>query len=169
MNLIGAALIMLGCTVAGIIKARSLSETDKTYGALISALSLMKSEISSRAAPLDEVLRIIGNTANGEVGRFVLTVSSDFPKLGEESFCDIWSKAAQSSLQSVSQRSLSAVKTLGSSLGRYDSAMQCEMLDRCINELSAEQNALRKTLCANKRMYIGIGGLVGLIIAIVLI
>ena len=47
MNLIGAALIMLGCTVAGIIKARSLSETDKTYGALISALSLMKSEISS--------------------------------------------------------------------------------------------------------------------------
>mgnify|MGYP000201809756 CR=1 FL=1 len=59
--------------------------------------------------------------------------------------------------------------TIGSSLGRYDSAMQCEMLDRCINELSAEQNALRKTLCANKRMYIGIGGSVGLIIAIVLI
>ena len=32
MNLIGAMLIMLSCTAAGIMKARSLSELDKTYG-----------------------------------------------------------------------------------------------------------------------------------------
>ena len=34
MNLIGAMLIMLSCTAAGLMKARSLSELDKTYGTL---------------------------------------------------------------------------------------------------------------------------------------
>lgn len=46
MNLIGAMLIMLGCAAAGIMKAHGLGELDKTYSSLISALMLMKSEIS---------------------------------------------------------------------------------------------------------------------------
>ena len=45
MNLIGAMLIMLSCTAAGIMKARSLSELDKTYGTLIAMLTLIKNEI----------------------------------------------------------------------------------------------------------------------------
>lgn len=58
---------------------------------------------------------------------------------------------------------------LGGSLGKYESAMQCAAIGRCIDELSAEQKSLRETLGTNKRMYIGIGGAAGLIIAIVLI
>ena len=56
MNMIGAMLIMLSCTATGIMKARSLSELDKTYGALIAALTLIKSEIATLSPPLDEVL-----------------------------------------------------------------------------------------------------------------
>ena len=47
--------------------------------------------------------------------------------------------------------------------------MQCTAIDHCINEISLEQQTLRFSLGANKRMYIGIGGATGLIIAIVLI
>ena len=47
--------------------------------------------------------------------------------------------------------------------------MQCAAIDRCINEMSLEQQNLRLLLGANKRMYIGVGGAMGLIIAIVLI
>ena len=112
MNLIGAMLIMLSCTAAGIMKARSLSELDKTYGTLIAMLTLIKNEIITLSAPLEE---------------------------------------------------------LGASLGRYDSTMQCTAIDRCINEISLEQQTLRLSLSSNKRMYIGIGGATGLIIAIVLI
>ena len=45
MNLIGAMLVMLGCTAAGIIKAHSLSQLDKTYSTLISALIDRKSVV----------------------------------------------------------------------------------------------------------------------------
>ena len=169
MNIVGVILIIFGCTAAGIKKARSLSELDRTYSELISALSLIKSEISSRASPLDEVLHTVAGTADGAVGRFVICVRDDFPNLGEEPFCCIWSKAAESCLDGLSERALTAVKALGSSLGKYDGSMQCASLDRCISELSSEQKALREMLSANRRMYVGIGAASGLIIAIVLI
>lgn len=169
MNMIGAMLIMLSCTVAGIMKARSLSELDKTYGALIAALTLIKNEIVTLSAPLDEAFERAAGLANGDVGRFMSQVRRSFEKLGESSFCSIWCSAARDDLQSLSERALSAVEELGASLGRYDGAMQCAAIDRCINEMSLEQQNLRLLLGANKRMYIGVGGAMGLIIAIVLI
>ena len=169
MNLIGTILIMLGCTAAGIMKAHSLCELDKTYGMLISVLMLMKSEISSRASALDDVLNVVSGMATGNTACFIEAVIGDFSKLGDKTFCTIWSSAAESCLQCISQRSLSALKALGGSLGRYESSLQCAALARCIAEISAEQNILRETFGANKRMYIGIGGAVGLITAIVLI
>lgn len=169
MNMIGAMLIMLSCTAAGIMKARSLSELDKTYGALIAALTLIKSEIATLSPPLDEAFERAAGLANGDVGRFMSQVRRDFEKLGEDSFCGIWCSAARDDLQSLSERALSAVEELGASLGRYDGAMQCAAIDRCINEMSLEQQNLRLLLGANKRMYIGVGGAMGLIIAIVLI
>lgn len=169
MNLIGAVLILLGCTAAGIMKANGIGETDKTYSALISVLVLMKGEISSRAAALDDVLMTCSGAVSGDAARFIETVLGNFSRLGEESFCHIWSGAAESCLQSASRKVLSSVSALGGSLGRYDSAIQCTAVDRCIAEISAEQKSLRETLAANKRMYVGMGSAVGLIIAIVLI
>lgn len=169
MNIIGAMLIMFSCTAAGIMKARSLSELDKTYGTLIAVLTLIKSEIATLLAPLDEAFEKAAGLANGDVGRFMSQVRHDFEKLGEDSFCGIWCSAARDNLQGLSERALSAVEELGASLGRYDGAMQCAAIDRCINEMSLEQQNLRLLLGANKRMYIGVGGAMGLIIAIVLI
>lgn len=169
MNIIGAMLIMFSCTAAGIMKARSLSELDKTYGTLIAVLTLIKSEIATLSAPLDVTLGRAAGLANGDTERFLSRVGRSFEKLGESSFCSIWCSAARDNLQSLSKRALSAVEELGASLGRYDGAMQCTAIDRCINEISLEQQTLRLSLSSNKRMYIGIGGATGLIIAIVLI
>lgn len=169
MNMIGAMLIMLSCTAAGMMKARSLSELDKTYGTLIAMLTLIKNEIVTLSAPLDEAFERAAGLANGDTERFLSRVGRSFEKLGESSFCSIWCSAARDDLQSLSERALSAVEKLGASLGRYDSTMQCTAIDHCINEISLEQQTLRFSLGANKRMYIGIGGATGLIIAIVLI
>ena len=97
MNIIGAMLIMFSCTAAGIMKARSLSELDKTYGTLIAVLTLIKSEIATLSAPLDVTLGRAAGSANGDTGRFISQVRRSFEKLGEDSFCGIWcSKVCQS-------------------------------------------------------------------------
>lgn len=169
MNLAGALLIALGCTAAGIIKAHSLSELDRTYTALISALGLIKSEISSRSAPLDEVMQTVSAAVTGDAGRFISRVITGFPRLGDELFGGIWSDAAELCLRELPPRAMASLKALGGSLGRYDSAMQCAALDRCMADISSERETLRETLGENKRMYVGLGGAVGLILAIVLI
>ena len=169
MNFIGAMLIFAGCTAAGIMKARSLGELDRCYTSLISAFTLLKSEICSRAEALDAALRICSGAASGDAEKFLQAVEAGFACLGEKSFRDIWSGAADSCLGGMPVRPLSAVKAIGGSLGRYDAAMQCTSLERCINDIAAEQKALRETLNENKRMCVGIGGAAGLIIAIVLI
>lgn len=81
MNLIGAMLIMLGCAAAGIMKAHGLGELDKTYSSLISALMLMKSEISSRASALDDVMNVARSSAAGDTARFIGTVIENFQYL----------------------------------------------------------------------------------------
>ena len=169
MRLIGAVLIVLAGLAAGIMKARSLNELDRTYTALISALGLIKSEISSRSAPLDEVMRTTSGASSGAAGSFIKKVSADFSRLGEETFRDIWSGAAALCLRELPPRAMASVKALGGSLGRYDSVMQCAALDCCMTDIAAEREALRAALCEDKRMYVGLGGAVGLILAIVLI
>lgn len=169
MRLIGAVLIVLAGLAAGIMKARSLNELDRTYTALISALGLMKSEISSRSAPLDEVMQTVSAAVTGDTGRFINRVIASFPRLGDEMFSAIWSGAAELCLRELPPRAMAGIKALGGSLGRYDSVMQCAALDRCMADIAAEREALRAALCENKRMYVGLGGAVGLILAIVLI
>ena len=70
MNLIGAMLIMLSCTAAGIMKARSLSELDKTYGTLIAMLTLIKNEIVTLSAPLDEAFERAAGLGKRRCGTF---------------------------------------------------------------------------------------------------
>lgn len=60
-------------------------------------------------------------------------------------------------------------KATNASLHAVWQDMSKGFIDRCINEISLEQQTLRLSLSSNKRMYIGIGGATGLIIAIVLI
>ena len=69
----------------------------------------------------------------------------------------------------LSQASIVSVKSLGSSLGRYDAEIQCAAIERCMALLSQEQQAFSSGLSANKRMYIGISSGTGLIIAIMLL
>ena len=169
MNLIGAMLIMLSCTAAGIMKARSLSELDKTYGTLIAMLTLIKNEIVTLSAPLDEAFERAAGLANGDVGRFMSQVRRDFEKLGEDSFCGIWCSAARKICKVCQRERFRLLRSWEQALERYDSTMQCTAIDRCINEISLEHQTLRLSLSSNKRMYIGIGSATGLIIAIVLI
>lgn len=169
MNLLGAILLISGGLAAGIMKACALTEADRTYSAMIQALSFINSEISSRRAPLDDILLRLKANCPRQISIFVSRLSDGLLKLDEQTFCAVWTSSAEDCLQSLSPQSVAAVAALGLSLGRYDADMQCAALERCMAELSSERDEMRLRLSANKRMYIGLGGAGGLILAIVLI
>lgn len=169
MNLLGAILLVSGGLAAGIMKARALTETDRTYSAMLQALGFIKSEISSRKAPLDDILLRLKTNCPRQISLFVSRLSDGILKLDEQTFSAVWTSSAEDCLQSLSPQSVTAVAALGSSLGRYDADMQCAALESCMAELLTERDEMRTRLSANKRMYIGLGGAGGLIFAIVLI
>lgn len=169
MNWLGAAIIVAACSAIGINKARSLGSIEKCYAALISMLELLKGEICTRRAPMDEVFAVLEEGAAKPVRQFVSGAAEQLELLGEHSFAELWSGCAEKYLQQLSPASMSCVKSLGSSLGRYDAEMQCAAIERCMALLSQEQQDFKSGLNANKRMYIGIGSGTGLIIAILLL
>lgn len=169
MNLLGAILLISGGLAAGIMKACALADADRTYSAMMHALGFIKSEISSRKAPLDDILLRLKTNCPRQISLFVSRLSDGLLKLDEQTFCTVWTSSTEECLQSLSHQSVAAVAALGSSLGRYDADMQCAALERCMAELLTERDEMRTRLSANKRMYIGLGGAGGLILAIVLI
>ena len=59
MRLIAAGMIVFSCAALGIMKAHGLTELDRMYSSLISALELIKSEICTSHAPLDSALSLV--------------------------------------------------------------------------------------------------------------
>ena len=169
MNWLGAVIIVAACSVMGIKKACSLGNTEKCYAALISTLEIAKGEICTRRAPMDEVFTVLDKSAAKPVRPFVSGAAAQLTALGEHSFAEIWCGCADKYLQQLSPASLAAVKSLGGSMGRYDTEIQCAAIERCMAVLSQEQQIFSSNLSANKRMYIGIGSGTGLIIAIMLL
>ncbi len=169
MSRLGALMIVFACTAAGLMKARSLMQLDRLYSELIAILGIMKSEISSRAAPMDEIVELISVGQAGCMEPFTGLLRQGITDLGENSFGSIWNDAVSKGLKNISPRSALALKSLGGTLGRYEAAEQSAAIERCITIISAEQSHLQSGLCANKRMYIGIGAASGLVLAIMLV
>lgn len=167
MKLLGTMFVILSCTALGIMKARSLARENEAYAELISALTLMKSEICSRSSSMDEVFRLLNTGKNGCTSAFFYQLSSKMPEIGDVSLKTIWQRAADTLC--ISQDGVQAVKALGNVLGRYDAQAQAAAIDRCMLTLLSEQDALRERLNENKRMYVGIGAASGLMLALLLI
>lgn len=167
MKLLGTMFVTLSCTALGIIKARSLARENEAYAELISALTLMKGEICSRASSMDEVFRLLNTGKSCCTSAFFSQLSSAMSEIGDVSLKAIWQKAADTLC--ISPYGVQAVKALGNVLGRYDAQAQAAAIDRCILALLSEQDALRDKLNENKRMYIGIGAASGLMLALLLI
>lgn len=168
MSRLGALMIVFACTAAGLMKSRSLTQLDRLYTELTAVLGIIKSEISSRTAPMDEIIELISVGQAGCIEPFTGLLKQGFTNLGESSFGSIWSNAVSKGLDGISPRSELALKSLGGTLGRYEAAEQAAAIERCITVISAEQSNLQSGLCANKRMYIGIGAASGLMLAIML-
>ena len=169
MSWLGASIIVFACTAAGLIKARSLTQLDRLYSGLIAVLGIMKSEISSRSAPMDEIIELISCGQVRYIEPFTEHLKQGLTHLGEISFGSIWDGAVAEGLRGISPRSVLALKSLGSTLGRYEASEQSAAIERCITVISTEQSQLQSGLCANKRMYIGIGAASGLMLAIMLV
>lgn len=169
MRYIGAIFVISSLLFAGISKASECKKCCKTLQNLILMLNLLKNEICTARTPVNRIMSKAAAGFQGEVSQFAEMVCKEIENLGEKDFSEIWSNSANKSLLSIPNECLCEIFGLGTSIGRYNAELQALDIDRCSNTLNAYLANYQPELKNKQKMYIGLYGGIGMIVAVVLI
>lgn len=167
MRIIGAIILTAAAASLGIVKARELKCCSDTLCELNVMLEIMKNEIYTRRSPLKKAILCV--PAGRYTRKFIDKLYEELKSLNERTFSQIWSECVNNCLMHLSDEQKSALKELGSTLGRYDAELQAQALDRCMASLSNDYSRLYVELSSKRKMYIGAGTCMGLILSIILL
>jgi stage III sporulation protein AB len=167
---VGAMMVISCCSIIGMGFAAELKNRVKSLTGLISALTIMKSEICDLLTPMPELLRLIAEQSSIPVKTFFENCLAFLTEGRTVSFSKAWEYAARETVSmQLTPDEVSALSELGLSLGRYDIDEQKTALTRTINKLEiymarAEEEKRRKgKVCA------AMGVSTGLMIAIIMV
>ena len=169
MTYIGALILIISALFVGVSRAKEEKHKVKTLRELCSALDIFKNEICANKTPIGKVAAMESLKAFSNLRPFFTELEYQFESLGEKRFTDIWSESVLKTLKQIPEKSKNELIALGNSLGRYDSDLQRAVIERCIQVLKSECEELERGLSDNEKMYIGLYGGAGLILALALI
>ena len=169
MRYFGAITITLAALFIGISKAREERMKTQLLRELCSLLEIMKNEICTNKTPINRVFSMQNLNSFRYVKPFAESIKTEINTIGDRRFCDIWCDCVNEKLSTLPEKSMSALLALGNCLGRYDAEMQKKSIERCMADIQAEHESAESSLKNNEKMYIGLGGGAGAIIALMLI
>ena len=170
MKAAGAAFIIIGCTLYGLIKAAGLSKQAKCLAAFLESLRFIQAELSSTAPPLPELFERLAQTARPEVRGFYRRLSEGMASIGDKSFSRLWRQSLINDGElclSFYQRS--ELERPGAVLGRYDYKEQAGALESCLLRLEPELSAANARAKEGLRLYTGLGLVSGIMAATVML
>lgn len=169
MTYLGALVVVISAFFIGVSKAREEKNRVRTLRDLISALDILKNEICTNKTPIGKILSMDCMLTFKTLNSFFKALETEFSDLGDKRFSNIWSECINNTLMLLPDKSKNELLVLGNNLGRYDSELQKEAIERCIRVLQSECEELERGLNNNEKMYIGLYGGAGLVLALVLI
>lgn len=169
MRVFGAAILILALTSIGISKALEFRKRLTVMQDLILMLDSAKSELCTSRMPMNRIIKRIEQNSRGDVKRFAEKLLLSMDRLGEAEFSSLWNETVTEVFASLPSDCISELTNLGTSLGRYNVDMQIEAIDRCKQVLVKNIDELRPQNGKMQKMYIGLYGGAGLIVAIMLI
>ena len=96
-RLFGALLMLAGSASWGFSGVLRLNRRAKALAALTSAVGIIKSEVCDRLSPVPEVLETLINRADKPADAFFRRVYKKLPRLGKNTFPELWRQAAEES------------------------------------------------------------------------
>lgn len=169
MRYVGAITICLASLFIGLSRAWEERIKTSLLRELCSLLDIMKNEISDNKTVLIKLFSMESLKSLKNIYPFIELINSEINSIGDRRFCDIWCACVSEKLSVLPEKSMSALLTLGNSLGRYDAEIQKSSIERCMAIVRAECEVAESSLKNNEKMYIGLGGGAGVIIALTLI
>lgn len=169
MTYLGAIIVIISAFFIGISKAREEKTKVCMLRELCISLDILKNEICTNKTPLGKALSLNSVKSFKCINGFFNEIENELSDLGDKRFSDIWGECINRTLKLLPEKSKEELSALGSTLGRYDCDLQRCSIERCICILQSECTELEKGLRDNEKMYIGLYGGAGFILALVLI
>lgn len=140
-KIIGAVMVISGAFAVGAGGMLHMKKRVNNLKVIISALELMKAEISERLTPLPQVIEMLENESEQPIKNLFTNCKGKIRFLGKYSFSTIWKESVdETSDMDLKSPELEVIKELGTVLGRYDAQQQREMLEHIIKRLEIIQS-----------------------------
>lgn len=135
-NIVGAIILTGAAAAWGVSGVIRLKTRVHNISSLITALEMMRSEISGRLTPMPELLDMLKKEAPYPAGLFFEKVRSGMTQLGAYSFAAIWRRTVENTPElMLSEQEVKTLSELGLSLGRYDAREQSNALSYTIRRM----------------------------------
>lgn len=168
MKLLGAAAVLGASVALGARRSAARWRELKCLDGLCHAVRLMRAELVSRLSPMEELLRFAASRTAGETADFLTSVLQNMDRLGERSFAELWSDAAEGCLSSLPAAQRLALHRLGAALGRFELQEQEAACEAFLLEAQAALDERRAAFPQRRRLDFALGAAGGALLCLVL-
>ena len=167
-KVIGAVLIVFGCGLFGFRLTANIKREETALRQLICALDYMQCELQYRMTPLPDLCRQAGMQQRNRIGIFFCRLSDE---LDGQLSSDVYRcvKVAIGQAPGLPRKSIKALETLGTSLGRFDAPGQIQGLESVRSYCRAELENIAIDRDVRLRSYQTLGICAGAALAILFV
>ncbi|CCO08906.1 stage III sporulation protein SpoIIIAB [Desulforamulus hydrothermalis] len=171
LKFIGAAAVLLSCTLMGLLVAGSYSRRPVEIRCLLNALQMLETEVTYGATPLPEALAAVAERCDPRVALLFNRAAQELLTMRGLTAREAWEAALREfypgSALTNSERAI--LLELGNSLGISDRSDQVKHLVLAKEQLKLEQAKAEEASLKNSKVYNYLGFLGGLTIVLILI
>ena len=166
MRVIGALLLIAAASGFGMIRASELRKRPAVLHAMINAIMLLKSDISSRGMSLPDAAAHVAGQCAEMIRPMFLTVCVML-KRDSGTFFDAWNSGIDE-ISCLLPQEAESLRDLGAHLGKYDVSAQANALEACIDAMNEYEHGAAQDFKQFGRLYTGLGLTVGTMLAVAL-
>lgn len=169
--MLGAILVIAGCTGVGFYTGNQLGERLNQIMELVKITEFLKGEITFSRSTLPEAMERIGKRTVNPFDDFLKNLSQQMKKYSGEGFAELLQIKMSEYLSEVAltKDDLQEFYLTYRNLGYLDKEMQIHLLERYIKEQEKEIDVLYQQLPVQKKLFHSLGVLGGVFLAIILI
>lgn len=171
MKLLGAVMLFFVCAKIGFHLANFFVRRPRELRQMRGALSILETEISFGATPLQQACQLVGSRESGPVGRFFIRVSEHLQRADGTSAFDCWQAALGEGKAELAMREQDRqiLLRLGKKLGLSDTDDQIHHLRLAQITLETEESRAEIERGKYERLCRSMGVLIGALLVILML
>ena len=168
-RIVGFLLVQLAALLYGREQVLERLRQTEALHSYCDMLEQLQGLLESDGSPMPALLLLLSERTSDEAGSFIIQLTHDMDKLGEQRFQKLWDRALSENSGFLDEESKRDIETLGAVLGRYDNSTQLDAISLCREHLRRRLEQRQQTQIQDTRVTLALSASLGLFVGILLI